>query len=532
MFPRVGGAILALAAAALLALATLTPAWWSGHPDVDGHAMRLKSLEVGPLGATSCNTGGDGKCTNTSLTTAFQTIGRVEAGVNSLVALMLIVLTISTLRRAEGRRLVGKAVIATVAVAGLGGILLIIFGPGIKAAGHSLSVPVGYGLALFWGGVATAIAAALVTAKEIPRALYIAQNAPRVTPLANPQNAALPPAQPFDVQALFAEDKRPSDRELQRPAHSPGGALAGPSGPLGTPQPPPPQVPLFASAPQLRPLYEMNDGVAPSSIRPKLPERAPTPLAREQIERITDGAAMHAPARPAIPLPALPRPKPPSLAPPRPAMPPPFDVLAPREIPKPPSLRPPTMPPPKSLVLPKVERAETDPNDLLETRQHERADTSTKDDIVPATEDHTSPGTSLGADLPADATGVNPVVPQHDVDPTSETEPVAPPPTQTIAVAVVPAPTPTMRKSGPLPTPTAPTPAAPPPITSSDTPPPVAVEPAPKIPISTASTSLPPPTVKQAQSSGPSPACPQCESPMVWVEEHLRFYCKSCRMYF
>jgi hypothetical protein len=54
----------------------------------------------------------------------------------------------------------------------------------------------------------------------------------------------------------------------------------------------------------------------------------------------------------------------------------------------------------------------------------------------------------------------------------------------------------------------------------------------PKVPISTAPTSLPPPTEKQSAISGPSPACPQCEAPMAWVEEHLRFYCKSCKMYF
>jgi hypothetical protein len=53
----------------------------------------------------------------------------------------------------------------------------------------------------------------------------------------------------------------------------------------------------------------------------------------------------------------------------------------------------------------------------------------------------------------------------------------------------------------------------------------------PKLPISTAPDSLPPPRDNK-QAIGPSPACPQCESPMAWVEEHLRFYCKSCRMYF
>jgi hypothetical protein len=54
----------------------------------------------------------------------------------------------------------------------------------------------------------------------------------------------------------------------------------------------------------------------------------------------------------------------------------------------------------------------------------------------------------------------------------------------------------------------------------------------PKLPLSTAPDSLPPPKDNKQQASGPSPACPQCESPMAWVEEHLRFYCKSCRMYF
>jgi hypothetical protein len=55
--------------------------------------------------------------------------------------------------------------------------------------------------------------------------------------------------------------------------------------------------------------------------------------------------------------------------------------------------------------------------------------------------------------------------------------------------------------------------------------------PMPKLPISTAPDSLPPPRDGKL-ASGPSPACPQCEAPMAWVEEHLRFYCKSCRMYF
>jgi hypothetical protein len=52
------------------------------------------------------------------------------------------------------------------------------------------------------------------------------------------------------------------------------------------------------------------------------------------------------------------------------------------------------------------------------------------------------------------------------------------------------------------------------------------------IPRTTASQSLPPPKITDVVMTGPTPACPQCEQPISWVEEHLRFYCKSCRMYF
>lgn len=52
-----------------------------------------------------------------------------------------------------------------------------------------------------------------------------------------------------------------------------------------------------------------------------------------------------------------------------------------------------------------------------------------------------------------------------------------------------------------------------------------------KLPISTAPDSLPPPTDTE-QASEDQPGCPQCETPMRWVDEHLRFYCQRCKMYF
>jgi hypothetical protein len=48
----------------------------------------------------------------------------------------------------------------------------------------------------------------------------------------------------------------------------------------------------------------------------------------------------------------------------------------------------------------------------------------------------------------------------------------------------------------------------------------------------TAAPDLPLPRDSEAASTGPSPACPQCEAPMAWVEAHLRFFCRSCKMYF
>jgi hypothetical protein len=98
-----------------------------------------------------------------------------------------------------------------------------------------------------------------------------------------------------------------------------------------------------------------------------------------------------------------------------------------------------------------------------------------------------------------------------------ETSPLIPPPAPPPAPAAsaVPAPAPAAPVAASAPS------AEPPPTGTSV-----------KVPISTAPSSLPPPSEKQSAISGPSPACPQCEAPMAWVEAHLRFYCKSCKMYF
>jgi hypothetical protein len=104
------------------------------------------------------------------------------------------------------------------------------------------------------------------------------------------------------------------------------------------------------------------------------------------------------------------------------------------------------------------------------------------------------------------------------------------------AMLAKPIPAPPPRASAPILTSAArQTPIPPPgkPSKPATTPPPTTASQPIKLPITTAPGTLPPPKEsKPSTTSGPSPACPQCEAPMAWVEEHLRFYCKSCRMYF
>ncbi|HSK00631.1 MAG TPA: hypothetical protein VK932_05295 [Kofleriaceae bacterium] len=125
-------------------------------------------------------------------------------------------------------------------------------------------------------------------------------------------------------------------------------------------------------------------------------------------------------------------------------------------------------------------------------------------------------GRDAGRPGPSERPETSPLIPPPaPARPRTAAAPAAPP-----AVAASPATTPAVAAS----------PTAPPAVAA----PPAAAEggTSVKVPISTAPSSLPPPSEKQSATSGPSPACPQCEAPMAWVEEHLRFYCKSCKMYF
>jgi hypothetical protein len=132
-----------------------------------------------------------------------------------------------------------------------------------------------------------------------------------------------------------------------------------------------------------------------------------------------------------------------------------------------------------------------------------------------------SENTDVGvAQAPEDLNATMEQNPRTDFGATIEQNPMTPLPTLDRPASVIAAhtPVPTLSRA--------------PSVVATETPMPTPTTRAQSVPLSTAPASLPPPKETATQSTGPTPACPQCEAPMAWVDEHLRFYCKSCRMYF
>lgn len=578
MSSRLAGAALALTAAALLLLSLATSAWWDGHPEVQGRTIEAKTVHVGLHGSHGCNTGGDGGCTELEMPGAFTTTGYIVLAVAALLALAALLLAISTWRGAEGRKTLAKLVIGLTVVAVIAAIALIVEGPKVKAVQH-VALPVGYGMYVFWVAAVAGIAGSVLAMRPIPQVVLRPSRAPIAPGFAPPP----PASQPFDVLALLQEDTvRPA--AMQAPS-GPGGSLAGPAGPLAPMGP----APLFNSAPQLRALYEADpnhggtSGYVPGAPAP-LPMHAPTPIPRSQISAIagiptpapfmapepprpitTQGAAVGPGS--AMPPPPPMRNKPPSLAPPPPnraraqSVPPPPGTIAARlkASSVPPPLRgmpvpttprtlaaavvpPPVATPPPVAAFKLPVRAVTDPSEALETMDRD-AMTIDRGDVGAVQLGRPATGGEIGDstdatisihDADAEDTGVS-----APLD--TEEAPTARPPTETDDIETsavekhdpddLAASDPGRPSESDLAT-TAREKISASEIATTDVAMTQATPEAPKIPITTAPDSLPPPTETQTATSGPSPACPQCESPMAWVEEHLRFYCKSCRMYF
>ncbi len=334
MASRVSGAGTALAAAALLAVSLATSAWWAGHPTINGQPRRMQDIFVGLHGAELCNTGGDGTCKAMPLPAGFETIAYAELATTGLLILAVLAMAALVWTRHDRRRTLAKLCVPLVGIAGILAGFLLIQGPSRQAA-----VPVGFGMYVFWAGAGLSIIASVLALRELP--LPRMQLAPARQSAAAVGGLASNPR--VDLDALKQEDQlRPSQlrpepmlgRAPPSPGvQSPGGILPGPSGPLGALGGSGPK-PLFASAPQLRPLYEATPnqggtgGFVPRHAAP-IAMAAPAPVPRHQISAhagIPTPASIQAqrpvtvagvaPGSPLPQIPMAPRGKGPSVAPP------------------------------------------------------------------------------------------------------------------------------------------------------------------------------------------------------------------------
>lgn len=593
---RVGGAVLALIAAALLAVSIATSAWWLGPPEMGGKVYHRKNVHIGLIQAHGCDIADEVEtsCKTLSVGTAFTVTKYIELAAVGALALGLIGLGITALMGSNRKRVFAKIALGAAGAGAIVAVGLLLQGPEIET--KTVAVPIGYGMLLFFGGTGLGIVAGII-APMAARAKK--QSAPAAW-------ATQPPAvQQQQQQQLVDALSFLQNEDTLRPASlgpepvmnraavpSPGGMLAGPSGPLAPVTHSNPAQPLFSGAPQLRPLYDAmpnqggTGGFVPEMAAPVLPSRGPTPLPQAAVGAMAPGlptpppmaAALPPPQSAVVNLPPAGRNKPASISPPlpRPTSPRSQPTLASAAVPPPtaipvPPIIPPVVPPrpapsgvpttPSTLAGVVPPRAETDPEANAETidrdfdaaatvnRDQPRAD-SVLDPSLYTTGDSTSPSvpfetvtnesrssvafeTATGesrpsvpfetataesrpfsSEQPTDVSRLEDsvdeqaeTVAREKVDPAALKEPERP-----SAAILTSAPAPAKKLA----------------ISVPDIPP----VPPKKPPISTAPDSLPPPTTQQSATSGPSPACPQCEAPMAWVEEHLRFYCKSCRMYF
>lgn len=552
MSSRIAGAVLALIAAGSIALSLLVFAWWAGTPTIDGQKKDIKVVEVGLLTAEGCDNRG---CQPVPLKSGFATTRYIELGAGGVLVLSALVLSILALAGSERRQVLSKIVISAAGASIIVALALLLMGPDFDTK-QSITVPIDLrGMLTFWVGTGLAIIAGILAMRPTPRVVL---RPPRVVS-ASAQPAApapVPASQPVDVLA-FLDEPPPPPPPASPPSQAMTTPLPGPSGPLGA---------QFNSGPQLRPLYDAapsqggSGGFVPGmATPPQLTAQGMTPVP---------------PPPPPKPLPPPIRNRPASAAPPiprglpSPTRPPPINraqsTFAAAVVPP---------PPPPQTVLPPM-REETG-DDHLETVERDKHAAESLDSTFDAAATAALPDvpidgsgteqTEIGGSLSVgDSTNVSSIAFEAS-GPTSESEryednadedmlatmsrdrvgatdrdlpTVAEPASAAASIAaavLAPAasgnssriaisqPAPVSVRTPPAPP--APAPISVPKIFPVKTPPP-------KVPISTAPDSLPPPSEKQVKNSGPSPACPQCESPMAWVEAHLRFYCKSCRMYF
>ena len=539
MASRAVGALLALAAAALLAVSLVTSAWWSGHPVVDGHTIEAKDAHIGVHSAIGCNSGGSGDCISIEVGDVFRYAGYGALALGGIATLLVLLLATRLWRGGDRKKLLPAFVLVSMLLAAAAGGALLVLGPDIRSS-QTVSVPIGWGMFLFWGGIAAGLLGSVMTLIARPEPLRLRSS----------MAAMQPPPAAFDVREMLREQ-----HDSLRPA------ALGPEPRLGANDAAVPGIapsPLFGAAPQLRPLYDaQGGGIVPAPPKPVLPTRAPTPLPRSAIGALA-GIATPPPIIGGVepktidslpPPPAAARsesepidPPPPPPAPPlvprgdRKSIPPPMVAAA--RLPSPvrgkvPSISPPlpradrTSKPTITHAIPPPPTPDTQPPPpVLPARQSQVRLHTEQDDRLETAMRETEAITAVEVDSEAKAAAKakasasdTPVTGTPEID-QSDTSQMAAQIGDRTDVGVE------VHVSATINTPASaiidaqPDPEAPP------------ARPSAQIPVSTAPASLPPPKDASTVSAGPTPACPQCESPMRWVEEHLRFYCKQCRMYF
>jgi hypothetical protein len=279
MSSRGAGAGLALIAAAFLAVSAATPlvlpgdlALFAGHPTVDGHTLRIKDVYVGLLEAQLCNTGGDGKCSSgiEQEKLGFRLAVYGELAATGMLILAALALAALTIKKSERRKSAAKLVqLASVfAIAGAGALL-------IQGPFHEATIPIGIGMPLYATGVLGALISSLIAVRAPPPIKLRVGDRPS-QPIASRARAQRPPepqqAEPFDVQALFADEQRPKDRRREanatRDANANRDARVRQGAPADDPVPRPSHVePGVAPPPPLRGEAE-RARANPSSISP------------------------------------------------------------------------------------------------------------------------------------------------------------------------------------------------------------------------------------------------------------------------
>ncbi|MEO8549263.1 MAG: hypothetical protein ABI678_04800 [Kofleriaceae bacterium] len=290
MAPRAFGALFALVAALLFALALAgglaprsVPGWWDGHPIVEGKVRDLQALHVGLLDSYGCQLGGGERCQEVPTFHTLEPVSYIELGALGLAILSCLLLAVSAWKVGDRRRFLGTVVLVeAIVIGGCAVALFFLRGPDLDVP-MRVGIPVGLGMIAAFAGAGLGFLAAVIAPRLQPEPLRLKSSDPRI-----PQQAPHQQQPAFDVRELLHNTPAPSGRP-----HSPGGPLAGPAGPLGGPMHPmhpPPQLnpqPLFETAPQLRPLYDLhNAGASPNPLAPQLPTRAPTPLGAAQVRNI------------------------------------------------------------------------------------------------------------------------------------------------------------------------------------------------------------------------------------------------------